>query len=180
MNKHYAVHWIIVVERFSPWLYLATIFLALFLGVGKRRAEFIHAQHTGNTPAYIDNGDATKTYTPTNDINVGDWVYNAGANTVTITNRRSQNLFAECLLKTLGATRAGEGSFGAGAAEVLFGRVREVEPIAGDANAIADLDVSVDAVELGHLVDRPPAARAGQRRHHLCHRQRRRRRRLRL
>ena len=39
---------IISVERFSPWLYLATIFLALFLGVGKRRAEFISAQQTGN------------------------------------------------------------------------------------------------------------------------------------
>ena len=33
-----------------------------------------------------------------------------------ITNRRSQNLFAECLLKSLGAVRAGEGSFAAGGA----------------------------------------------------------------
>ncbi|MHC4470718.1 MAG: D-alanyl-D-alanine carboxypeptidase/D-alanyl-D-alanine endopeptidase [Planctomycetota bacterium] len=32
------------------------------------------------------------------------------------TNKPSQNLFAECLLKTLGAERAGEGSFEAGAA----------------------------------------------------------------
>jgi 4-hydroxybenzoate polyprenyltransferase len=40
---------IIIVERFSPWLYLATIFLALFLGVGKRRAEYINAQETGNS-----------------------------------------------------------------------------------------------------------------------------------
>jgi 4-hydroxybenzoate polyprenyltransferase len=39
---------IISVERFSPWLYLATIFLALFLGVGKRRAEMINAQQTGS------------------------------------------------------------------------------------------------------------------------------------
>jgi len=33
-----------------------------------------------------------------------------------ITNLRSQNLFAECLLKSLGAARAGEGSFAAGGA----------------------------------------------------------------
>ena len=30
---------VIQVERFSPWLYLFTIFLALFIGIGKRRAE---------------------------------------------------------------------------------------------------------------------------------------------
>lgn len=30
---------LIHVTRFSPWLYLFTIFLALFLGIGKRRAE---------------------------------------------------------------------------------------------------------------------------------------------
>jgi 4-hydroxybenzoate polyprenyltransferase len=39
---------LISVDRFSPWLYLATIFLALFLGVGKRRAEMINAQQSGS------------------------------------------------------------------------------------------------------------------------------------
>lgn len=29
------------VERFSPWLYVFTIFLALYLGIGKRRAELV-------------------------------------------------------------------------------------------------------------------------------------------
>jgi 4-hydroxybenzoate polyprenyltransferase len=44
---------IISVERFSPWLYLATIFLALFLGVGKRRAEFISAEQSGNSSRQV-------------------------------------------------------------------------------------------------------------------------------
>jgi 4-hydroxybenzoate polyprenyltransferase len=44
---------IISVERFSPWLYLATIFLALFLGVGKRRAEYITANKTGNSSRQV-------------------------------------------------------------------------------------------------------------------------------
>ena len=38
---------IIEVDRFSPWLYLAMIFLALFMGIGKRRAELITATETG-------------------------------------------------------------------------------------------------------------------------------------
>ncbi len=32
---------LIRVERFSPWLYLSTIFIALYLGIGKRRAELV-------------------------------------------------------------------------------------------------------------------------------------------
>lgn len=39
---------IITVERFSPWLYIFTSFLALFLGIGKRRAEYVLAETTGN------------------------------------------------------------------------------------------------------------------------------------
>lgn len=39
---------IIDVERFSPWLYLTISFLALFMGIGKRRAEMVQAQETGN------------------------------------------------------------------------------------------------------------------------------------
>jgi len=40
---------IINVERFSPWLYIATTFLALFLGIGKRRAELLNGQKSNNT-----------------------------------------------------------------------------------------------------------------------------------
>lgn len=39
---------IITVERFSPWMYIFTSFLALFLGIGKRRAEYVLAESTGN------------------------------------------------------------------------------------------------------------------------------------
>jgi magnesium-transporting ATPase (P-type) len=39
---------IIEVDRFSPWLYLSTTFLALFMGIGKRRAELVLAKETGN------------------------------------------------------------------------------------------------------------------------------------
>jgi len=39
---------IINVERFSPWLYIATTFLALFLGIGKRRAELLNGQKSSN------------------------------------------------------------------------------------------------------------------------------------
>ena len=41
---------IIQVERFSPWLYIATTFVALLMGIGKRRAELVKAQaETGST-----------------------------------------------------------------------------------------------------------------------------------
>lgn len=39
---------LIEVERFSPWLYVFTTFFALFLGIGKRRAE-INAQGGAHT-----------------------------------------------------------------------------------------------------------------------------------
>lgn len=39
---------IIEVERFSPWMYLSITFLALFMGIGKRRAEYVLAQKTGD------------------------------------------------------------------------------------------------------------------------------------
>jgi len=39
---------IINVERFSPWLYIATTFLALFLGIGKRRAELLNGEKYSN------------------------------------------------------------------------------------------------------------------------------------
>lgn len=39
---------IIEVERFSPWMYLSITFLALFMGIGKRRAELVLAGETGN------------------------------------------------------------------------------------------------------------------------------------
>jgi 4-hydroxybenzoate polyprenyltransferase len=54
---------IISVERFSPWLYIATTFLALFLGIGKRRTELLNGQQSSNhtrkvlssyTLAYLD------------------------------------------------------------------------------------------------------------------------------
>jgi 4-hydroxybenzoate polyprenyltransferase len=40
---------LIEVARFSPWLYVFTIFLSLFLGVGKRRAEMALLADNANT-----------------------------------------------------------------------------------------------------------------------------------
>lgn len=40
---------VIDVQRFSPWIYVFTIFLALFLGIGKRRAELLQSGADGPT-----------------------------------------------------------------------------------------------------------------------------------
>jgi 4-hydroxybenzoate polyprenyltransferase len=40
---------LIVVHRFSPWLYVFTTFLALYLGIGKRRAELNLLADVANT-----------------------------------------------------------------------------------------------------------------------------------
>jgi 4-hydroxybenzoate polyprenyltransferase len=51
---------LIVVQRFSPWIYVFTTFLALFLGIGKRRTEILrNGSQTrrvlaGYTAAYLD------------------------------------------------------------------------------------------------------------------------------
>lgn len=46
---------LVEVERFSPWLYVFTTFLALYLGIGKRRAELsMMASDAGNTRRVLD------------------------------------------------------------------------------------------------------------------------------
>lgn len=40
---------LITVQRFSPWIYVFTTFLALFLGIGKRRAEILNNQRGSQT-----------------------------------------------------------------------------------------------------------------------------------
>lgn len=47
---------IIAVERFSPWLYLFTIFLALYLGIGKRRAELVMLAGQANSHRRVLDG----------------------------------------------------------------------------------------------------------------------------
>jgi 4-hydroxybenzoate polyprenyltransferase len=43
------------VQRFSPWLYVFTTFLALFLGIGKRRAELtLMEREAGNTRKVLE------------------------------------------------------------------------------------------------------------------------------
>lgn len=47
---------LIEVERFSPWLYIFTIFLALYLGIGKRRAELVLLAENANTHRRVLDG----------------------------------------------------------------------------------------------------------------------------
>ena len=44
------------VERFSPWLYVFTTFLALYLGVGKRRAELVLMEGNANNTRKVLEG----------------------------------------------------------------------------------------------------------------------------
>jgi 4-hydroxybenzoate polyprenyltransferase len=46
---------VVEVERFSPWLYVFTTFLALFLGIGKRRAELsLMEREAGSTRKVLE------------------------------------------------------------------------------------------------------------------------------
>jgi 4-hydroxybenzoate polyprenyltransferase len=47
---------LITVERFSPWLYICTTLLALFLGLGKRRAEMVTLAEGANVHRRVLDG----------------------------------------------------------------------------------------------------------------------------
>lgn len=47
---------LITVERFSPWLYVCTTLLALFIGFGKRRAEIALMAHSNNETRRVLDG----------------------------------------------------------------------------------------------------------------------------
>lgn len=47
---------LIVVERFSPWMYVVTTLLALYLGFGKRRAELVLLAKEANQHRKVFNG----------------------------------------------------------------------------------------------------------------------------
>ncbi len=47
---------LIDVQRFSPWLYVFTTFLALYLGIGKRRAELVMMEGNANNTRRVLEG----------------------------------------------------------------------------------------------------------------------------
>lgn len=47
---------LLVVERFSPWLYVVTTLFALFLGLGKRRGELVTVQNSDHAQRKVLDG----------------------------------------------------------------------------------------------------------------------------